>query len=140
MLEGDLRRNTERSEPLPVVICAIDGTRVYIRSPVGEQALYFLNRKNSNESAYLSLIHSETGPISNDHILESRDDIGDDEDTTAGSIERDRYPPHSHSKRIHSESSDDTKDDKEATEESVDLMDARPRKRRAKTDQNPTSP
>ncbi|XP_063966632.1 putative nuclease HARBI1 [Lytechinus pictus] len=120
MLEGDLRRNTERNEPLPVflqvlttlrfyavgsfqrmhgdeasmsqssvcrvirdvseaiarrkrefirfptmreevestqqrfyeycgfpgVIGAIDGTHVYIRSPGGEQALYFLNRKN----------------------------------------------------------------------------------------------
>ena len=30
----------------PGVIGAIDGTHVYIRSPGGEQALYFLNRKN----------------------------------------------------------------------------------------------
>ncbi|XP_041471688.1 uncharacterized protein LOC121421118 isoform X3 [Lytechinus variegatus] len=83
---------------------------------------------------------TDTDSISNDHILESRDDIGDDEDTTAGSVERYRYPLHSHSKRIHSESSDNTKDDKEASEESVDLVDARPRKRRAKTDRDPTSP
>ncbi|XP_041471511.1 LOW QUALITY PROTEIN: uncharacterized protein LOC121421003 [Lytechinus variegatus] len=58
---------------------------------------------------------TDTDPISNDLILVS-------------------------GKRIHSESSDDTKDDKEATEKSVKLMDARPRKRRAKTDRDPASP
>nr|XP_054761483.1 uncharacterized protein LOC129267891 [Lytechinus pictus] len=86
---------------------------------------------------------ADTDPISNEHILESRessDDTEDDEETTAGSVERDRHPPHSQIKRIHSESSDDTKDDKDETEESVGLVDARPRKRRAKTNRDPTSP
>nr|XP_054762320.1 uncharacterized protein LOC129268870 [Lytechinus pictus] len=86
---------------------------------------------------------ADTDPISNDHILESRessDGTEDDEETTEESVEWDRFPPHSHSKRIHSESSDDTGDDEEATEESVNLVDARPRKRRAKTDRDPTSP
>nr|XP_054761919.1 uncharacterized protein LOC129268387 [Lytechinus pictus] len=87
--------------------------------------------------------HADIDPTMSEHVpetFESSDDTGDDEETTEESVEWDRFPPHSHSKRIHSESSDDTGDDEEATEESVDLADARPRKRRAKTDRNTTSP
>nr|XP_054761463.1 uncharacterized protein LOC129267867 [Lytechinus pictus] len=87
--------------------------------------------------------HADIDPTMSEHVpetFENSDDTGDDEETTEESVEWDRFPPHSHSKRIHSESSDDTGNDEEATEESVDLVDARPRKRRAKTDRDPTSP
>ncbi|XP_041461904.1 putative nuclease HARBI1 isoform X2 [Lytechinus variegatus] len=48
----------------PGVIGAIDGTHVYIRSPGGEQALYFLNRKN-RYSVNVQVVCDVAGKITN---------------------------------------------------------------------------